>query len=121
MRLDPLCTLGRHAPRDAIRLVLTLLWAIALPRSSSDGSSRSAPAGLRLARALDGRDKRGTGALRPLQSTYIGKFLTAYLILFLVYGGGTAALTPLMKDLPPVPLSTMLAVWSVLCLVLAPI
>ena len=60
------------------------------------------------------------GALRPLRDGYWGKFLTAYLILFLVYGGGTAAVFPLIKE-DPVPLRVLIPLWAVLCLVLAPI
>jgi hypothetical protein len=64
------------------------------------------------------------GALRPIQHRYVGRYLTAYLVLYLVYGGGTAAFLPVMRrDLSRggPPLSVMLAVWAVLCLVLAPV
>lgn len=63
------------------------------------------------------------GLLRPLQTRYTGKLLTAYLLLFLVYGGGTATFLPLWSkgDPHPVPLRLLLAMWAVLCLVLAPI
>ena len=63
------------------------------------------------------------GALRPVQHRYWGRCLTAYLILLLVYGGGTVALLPLMREPgeKPVPLSVILPLWAVICLVLAPI
>jgi len=60
------------------------------------------------------------GALTPLRDRYFGKVLTAYIILYLVYGGGSVAVLPLfMKDVPP--LSLLLKVWAVICLVLAPL
>lgn len=58
--------------------------------------------------------------LRPIQDRYWGQFLTAYLILFLVYGGGTTAFWPMMSG-KGVSLGAMLLVWAVLCLLLAPI
>ena len=59
------------------------------------------------------------GLLRPIQHRYIGKFITAYVILFLVYGGGTAVFLTASSEDPP--LSSLLKWWAVLCLVLAPI
>lgn len=63
------------------------------------------------------------GLLRPMQHRYVGKFLTAYLVLFLVYGGGTAVVLPAMNEAgeKPVPVAALVGVWAVLCLVLAPI
>ena len=63
------------------------------------------------------------GLLQPWRTRYAGKFLTAYLLLFLVYGGGTAVFLPMLNrvDDRPLPLWVMLAVWAILCLVLAPI
>ncbi len=65
------------------------------------------------------------GLLRPLRERYWGKLLTAYLLLYLVYGGGTIVFWPMMNrsvnSAGPVPLSFMLLAWAVLCLVLAPI
>jgi cytochrome bd-type quinol oxidase subunit 2 len=64
------------------------------------------------------------GLLRPLRERYWGKLLTAYLLLFLVYGGGTIAFWPMMSqdfDSPRLTLGLMLKAWGVLCLVLAPI
>ena len=63
------------------------------------------------------------GLLRPMQHRYVGKFLTAYLILLLVYGGGTAVVLPTMNEdgAKPVPVATLVGAWAVLCLILAPI
>ena len=63
------------------------------------------------------------GALQPWRTRYAGRFLTAYLILFLVYGGGTAVFLPMFHATGerPVPLSVMLKVWACVCLVLAPL
>ena len=62
------------------------------------------------------------GALRPVQDRYYGRFLTAYLILWLVYGGATVAFWPVIgRDSGRVTLPGMLAVWGVLAAVLAPI
>lgn len=62
------------------------------------------------------------GWLRPFRRHYWGKALTAYLILFLVYGGGTAAFWPMISDGRAGPtLATMLMVWAVLSAVLAPL
>jgi hypothetical protein len=62
------------------------------------------------------------GLLRPLTNRYAGKLFTAYLLLFLVYGGGTAVLLPLMNkgDSTPTPLGELLIVWAIICLPLAP-
>ena len=63
------------------------------------------------------------GLLKPWRTRYAGKLITAYLLLFLVYGGGTAVFLPIFY--PPsersLPLWFYLALWAVLCLVLAPI
>lgn len=63
------------------------------------------------------------GLLRPHRERYAGKYLTAYLILFLVYGGGAAAFYPLMAESKssPIRLADMIGIWAVLCLVPAPI
>ena len=62
------------------------------------------------------------GLLKPTRSRYLGKYLTAYLLLFLVYGGGTIAFFPMINvEAPRVPLRLLLTVWAFLCLVLAPI
>ena len=63
------------------------------------------------------------GLLRPIQHRYLGKFVTAYLILFLVYGGGTAMMLPFLnkREGGPIPLSVLLAAWAVFCLLLAPV
>ena len=63
------------------------------------------------------------GLLRPIRTQYQGKLLTAYLILFLVYGGGTAAFLPYM-NVPSgrtIPLRSLLLLWAALCAILAPI
>lgn len=59
------------------------------------------------------------GALRPFRDRYWGKFLTAYLILFVVYGGGRVAVLPLVEE-NPVPLRIIIPL-ALMCLVLAPI
>jgi hypothetical protein len=62
------------------------------------------------------------GLLRPLRDRYLGRLLTAYLILVLVYGGGTAALWPLLREnAGRATLPVMLGVWAVLALPLAPL
>jgi hypothetical protein len=63
------------------------------------------------------------GLLRPMQHRYVGKFLTAYLILLLVYGGGTAVVLPAMNEdgAKTVPVAALVGAWAVLCLILAPI
>jgi hypothetical protein len=63
------------------------------------------------------------GLLRPMRTQYLGKLLTAYLILFLVYGGGTAAFLPFMNASSdrPVPLRSILFLWAGLCALLAPV
>ncbi len=65
------------------------------------------------------------GWLRPARNVLWGRLLTAYLILFLVYGGGSIAFYPLFvsadQDLAKVPILLLVAVWALLCLVLAPV
>ena len=60
------------------------------------------------------------GLLSPIRHVYVGKYLTAYLILLLVDGGGTATLLPLLES-APVPVGRLLVVWAVLWLFLAPV
>jgi hypothetical protein len=62
------------------------------------------------------------GLLRPYQHHYWGKYLTAYLALLLVYGGGTAVFLPMLTaDAPGPSLTTMLLGWAVVCVFLAPV
>ena len=65
------------------------------------------------------------GWLRPFRSKLWGRLLTAYLILFLVYGGGTVAFYPLFVIADPemrgVPLLLMVGAWAMLCVILAPV
>ena len=63
------------------------------------------------------------GLLRPWQNRYAGKLLTAYLVLFLIYGGGTTVFLPTINQryTRPLSLASLLSVWAVLCAVLAPI
>ena len=65
------------------------------------------------------------GWLRPARSRLWGRLLTAYLILFLIYGGGSVAFYPLFVLADPtireVPVLLMVGVWAVFCLVLAPV
>jgi hypothetical protein len=60
------------------------------------------------------------GVLSPIRHLCVGKYLTAYLILLLVYGGGTATILPLLET-EPVPVRQLLVVWAVLGLFLAPV
>ena len=62
------------------------------------------------------------GLLRPIQHRYAGKLVTAYLLLFLVYGGGSVVMLPFLTrgDPDPVPLKLLLVVWAVICVILAP-
>ena len=62
------------------------------------------------------------GLLRPWQHRRIGKLTSAWVILYLVYGGGTIAFYPLVsssagRSMPPLGL---LIAWAVICAVLAP-
>jgi hypothetical protein len=62
------------------------------------------------------------GLLRPLRNCYLGRVLIAYLLLVLVYGGGTVAFYPLIAQRPnPSSLAELLIAWAVLSLILAPI
>src|SRR2546422_2676274 len=65
------------------------------------------------------------GWLRPARNVLWGRLLTAYLILFLVYGGGSIAFYPLFvsvdQGVAKVPLLLLVAVWAVLCLLLSPV
>ena len=62
------------------------------------------------------------GALRPVRAHYWGRYLTAYLLLVLVYGGGTIALWPLFANRSTGPSKwTMLAAWAVCALAIAPL
>jgi hypothetical protein len=61
------------------------------------------------------------GALRPIQDRYTGQLLTAYLILFLIYGGGTVTLLPVFRPQATEAFGPLLAVWAIVCLVLAPV
>lgn len=63
------------------------------------------------------------GLLRPIQHRYAGKLVTAYLLLFLVYGGGSVAMLPILTrdDPDPVPPKILLTMWAVICLLLAPL
>ena len=65
------------------------------------------------------------GWLRPARHALWGRLVTAYLILFLLYGGGSAAFYPLFisadTDYAKVPLWLLLAAWAALCFVLAPV
>ena len=65
------------------------------------------------------------GWLRPARGKLWGRLLTAYLILFLVYGGGSVAFYPLFvladPEIRDVPLLLMVGAWAVFCLALAPV
>jgi hypothetical protein len=61
------------------------------------------------------------GLLRPLGNRYVGRLLIAYLLLMLVYAGGTVAFYPLIAQRPnPPSLAELLIAWAVLSLILAP-
>jgi hypothetical protein len=60
------------------------------------------------------------GLLAPIRKVYVGKYLTAYLILLLVYGGATATILPLLEK-TAVPVAQLVGIWAVLCLFLAPV
>jgi hypothetical protein len=65
------------------------------------------------------------GWLRPARRKLWGRLLTAYLILFLVYGGASVAFYPLFVLADPtirgVPVLLMVGMWAVFCLGLAPV
>lgn len=63
------------------------------------------------------------GLMRPLTRFYVGRVAMAYVVLFIVYGGGTIALYPAFSkgDSDPPSISSLLLVWAVICVVLAPI
>ena len=59
------------------------------------------------------------GILAPIRHLYLGKCLTAYLILLLVYAGGSAVVLPLVGE--PRPDHVIFTIWAILCLFLAPL
>jgi hypothetical protein len=63
------------------------------------------------------------GLMRPLTRFYLGRIAMAYVVLFIVYGGGTLALYPAFSkgDSDPPAISSLLLVWAAICVVLAPI
>ena len=62
------------------------------------------------------------GLLRPLRHRYLGRVVIAYLLLVLVYGGGSFAFYPLIARRPnPPSLATLLIAWAAVSLILAPI
>jgi hypothetical protein len=64
------------------------------------------------------------GLLKPIQHRFLGRCLTAYILLVLVYGGGTAAFLPIFarEDGPTdLPAWFFVLIWAVICIVLAPI
>ena len=65
------------------------------------------------------------GFLRPIRDKFWGRLVTAYLLLFLVYGGGTLGFWPLFTLADPsfrqLSVLLMVGVWAVLSLVLAPV
>ena len=64
------------------------------------------------------------GLLRPARDKLWGRLVTAYLLLFLVYGGGTLGFWPLFMSVDPtfkrVPVLLVVGVWAGLSLILAP-
>jgi hypothetical protein len=64
------------------------------------------------------------GWLRLFRTKLWGRLLTAYLILFLVYGGGSMAFYPLFAATDPeirrVPVLLMVGIWAVLSVILSP-
>lgn len=62
------------------------------------------------------------GLLRPLGKRFWGRALIAYLVLVLVYAGGTVALYPLISQRPnPPSLSGLLITAAILCVIMAPV
>ena len=62
------------------------------------------------------------GLLRPWQDRYIGRLASAWVVLYLVYGGATIVFYPMIKPnaASPLPPSGLLIAWAVLCVILAP-
>lgn len=60
------------------------------------------------------------GLLAPIRHLYIGKYLTAYLILMVVYGGGAIVVSPLFGA-GPAPVGPVLVICAILALFLAPL
>lgn len=63
------------------------------------------------------------GLMRPLTRYYVGRVVMAYVVLFIVYGGGTLALYSAFSkgESNPPSISGLLLVWALICVVLAPI
>jgi hypothetical protein len=65
------------------------------------------------------------GFLRPIRKKLWGRLVTAYLLLLLVYGGGTLGFWPLFTLADPslrqLSVLLMVGVWAVVSLVLAPV
>ena len=61
------------------------------------------------------------GLLRPLQDRYWGRLISAYLVLVLIYGGGTLTLLPMLVDADPSSVRGAAAAWLVVSLIGAPI
>ena len=59
------------------------------------------------------------GFLRPIQNRYFGRLLTAYLIVFMVYGGASVAIALLLEP-TNAPIRGVLVLSAVLSLLLAP-
>jgi hypothetical protein len=64
------------------------------------------------------------GLLAPIQHRYLGRLLTAYLVVYLVYGGATVAFWPLLsadRGARGPSLVSMLGAWTVIALFVAPV
>lgn len=64
------------------------------------------------------------GLLAPMQHRYLGRVLSAYLVVYLVYGGGTVAFLPLLTaegNERGISLPAMLGFIAVVSLFLAPV
>ena len=63
------------------------------------------------------------GLLRPIQHRYVGRFITAFLTLFLVYGGCSLVFLPALNEESANPVSAkfMLVACALLSLIVAPL
>jgi hypothetical protein len=61
------------------------------------------------------------GLLRPIQGRYVGKVITAYVLLLLVYGGAFVTVAWLIEPEVAAELPSMLKLLVVLCIPLAPL
>jgi hypothetical protein len=119
---------ARHPGVKRGLIFATLFSALVVGVSLLEGSSPYVRYGLTPWQVVAGYYAAGLlgGVLfeiaRPWRRRYAGKFFSAYLILFFLYGGCAATLFPILLagDAQPISLVGILAFWAAACLLLAP-